>query len=365
MPCFAVRLAATVVAVLWSTDGRGREIFVHLNHGRDGAAGTEVAPLATVQAAVNVAAAGDVIHLGPPGAVFRQQVLFRDKTNVTLDGHGATLDGSDPLPDGGWETVSEGLRRIRLPRTTWDRHLLTFDGRTEHMGRTQSANARPFPSPEQLADGQFAFVAIDDKEGWLYVRSRAKVLEWSTRMNGIGTGGTNRGLVVRNLTTRRYLNDGFNIHGHGYDLVFEQVEGVDCFDEGFSAHEDCTCRISDGRFWGCENAVADVNDSQTDYLRCEFGGSLSTDALLVGKRHSLTDCRIINTPGSTALSAGSRGQKDKGFQLVLDRVAITSSDPSQKPRVRISDGTITVRACRLDDVDFNTTGANVTIESPR
>lgn len=342
-----------------------RDWFVHLHQGRDDAAGTEAAPLATVQAAVNAAAPGDVIHLGPPGALFRQQVTFRDRTNLTLDGHGATLDGSDPLPDDGWETVSEGLRRIRLRRPPMDRHLLTFDGRTEHMGRTQSSNARPFPEPEQLADGQFAFVAIDEYDGWLYVRSNAKQLEWSTRVNGVATGGTNRGLVVRNLKTRSFLNDGFNIHGHGYDLTFEQVEGTDCFDEGFSAHEDCTCRIRDGRFWGCENAVADVNDSQTDYLRCEFGGSLSVDAMLVGKRHSLTDCRIINTPGTTALSAGSRGQTDKGFQLVLDRVAITSSDPSQKPRVRISDGTITVRNCKLDGVDFNTTGAEVQIDSPR
>jgi hypothetical protein len=356
---------ALVLVLLATAPAAARDWYVHADQGRDGAAGTEAAPLATVQAAVNTAAPGDVIHLGPPGALFRQQVTFANKTNLTLDGHGATLDGSDVLPDDGWETISAGLRRRRVKRTTYDRHLLTFDGRTEHMHRTQSGNSRPFPAPEQLTDDQFAFVAIDDTEGWLYVRTGAKVLEWSTRVNGVATGGTNRGLVVRNLKTRRYLNDGFNIHGHGYDLVFEQVEGTDCFDEGFSAHEDCTCRISDGRFWGCENAVADVNDSQTDYLRCEFGQSLSTDALLVGKRHSLTDCRIINTPGTTALSGGSRGQRDKGFQLVLDRVAITSTDPAQKPRVRISDGTITVRACKLDGVDFNTTGADVQFDPPR
>lgn len=351
-----------VIAAVMVAPAVGREWFVHLHQGRDGAAGTEAAPLATVQAAVSAAAPGDVIHLGPPGVVFRQQVTFVGKTNITLDGHGATLDGSDPLPADGWETISEGLRRRRMKRTVYDRHLLTFDGRTEHMGRTQSNTSKPFPKPEQLTDGQFVFVPEDDQAGWLYVRSSAKLLEWSTRVNGVATGGTNRGLVIRNLKTRRFLNDGFNIHGHGYDLVFEQVEGTDCFDEGFSAHEDCTCRISDGRFWGCENAVADVNDSQTDYLRCEFGGSLSVDAMLVGKRHSLTDCRIINTPGTTALSAGSRGQTDKGFQLVLDRVAITSSDPSQQPRVRISDGTITVRDCKLDGVDFNTTGADVRTE---
>ena len=202
------------------------EIFVHLTDGRDGNAGTQAAPLATVQKAVNLAQPGDVIHLGPPGAVYRQSVTFQGKTNVTLDGHGVTLDGSDPLPADGWETVSDGLRRRRLKRTTWDRHLLSFDGRTEHMGRTQGNTTKPFPRPEELTAGQFVFVPIDDKDGWLYVRGEAKLLEWSVRMNGVGTGGENRGLVIKNLNARRFLNDGFNIHGKAYELRFERRHGL-------------------------------------------------------------------------------------------------------------------------------------------
>lgn len=350
-----------IAALLGSETTPARDYFVHLN-GRDSNAGTEAAPLATVQAAVKLAQSGDVVHLGPPGAVYRQAVSFVGKTNVTLDGHGVTLDGSDPLPTDGWETVSEGLRRLRLRRPAMDRHLLTFDGRTEHMGRTQSNTTKPFPKPEELQEGQFVFVTIDDKDGWLYVRGAAKVLEWSTRVNGVATGGENRGLVIKNLNARRFLNDAFNIHAKGYDLTFEKIDGYDCFDEGFSAHEACTCKITEGRFWGCENAIADVNDSETDYLRCEFRQSIGVDVLFAGKRHSLVDCRIINTPGSTALTGSARGDKEKNFTLLLERVTITSTDPAKKPTVRISDGTITVRESDFRNVNWNATGADVKLD---
>jgi hypothetical protein len=334
-----------------------RDLYVDLQ-GRDSNPGTEAAPLATIQLAVKQARPGDVIHLGPPGAVFRQSVTFTGATNLTLDGHGSTLDGSDPLPTDGWETVGEGLRRLRIRRTQWDRHLLTFDGRTEHMGRTQSNTTKPFLKPEELHDGQFGVVNIDDRDAWLYVRGAVKQLEWSTRVNGVATGGTNQGLVVKNLAARRFLNDGFNIHGHAYDLVFEKIDGYECFDEGFSAHEDCTCKITDGRFWGCENAIADVNDAQTDYLRCEFSRSLGADCLFTGKRHSLVDCKIVNAPGSIALTGGARGE-NATFELLLERVTISSAASAGKPRVRINNGVVTVKDCDFTAVDFNTTGAAV------
>ena len=76
----------------------------------------------------------------------------------------------------------------------------------------------------------------------------------------------------------------------------------------------------------------------------------------------MTDCRITNTPPSTALTGSSRGEGDKKFALTLDRVEITSTDPAKKPRARISDGQITVRNCKLDAVDWNATGADVRTE---
>jgi hypothetical protein len=336
----------------FAASGDAREWYVDVTRGHDGNEGTEAAPLATAQRAVDAATPGDTIHLLPVGAVYRQSMTFKNRSGLTIEGHEVTLDGSDPLPEGGWENVGDGLRRRKLPRTVQDRHLLSFDGRTERMGRTQSRNARPFPKPADLKDGQFCVEAIDDKHCWLYVRGEAGKLEWSTRMNGLATGGENRGIVVRNLMARRFLNDGFNLHGNAVEMRFDRIDGYDCFDEGFSAHETCECLIEHGRFWGNENAIADVNFSRTEYRHCEFHESVGTDVLLAGAGHKLIDCLIVNTPPSTAISFSVRNDQDKDSSLILERVRVRSSVKDAKPIVRFDGGQVSVRACDFGDADL-------------
>jgi hypothetical protein len=214
-----------------------------------------------------------------------------------------------------------------------------------------------------LTDGQFCVETIDDKHCWLYVRGEAKMLEWSTRMNGLATGGNNRAIVVRNLKARRFLNDGFNLHANALEMRFEKIDGYDCFDEGFSAHETCECLIEHGRFWGNENAIADVGESRTEYRNCEFRQSVGTDVLLAGAAHKFVDCKIENTPPSTALSASVRGEKGKQLSLVLERVSITSTQAGAKPIVRLDGGEVRLRECNFGDADLTVSQkATVTFE---
>lgn len=327
-----------------STTAAGRDLYVHQRLGNDANAASEKSPLATIQKAVSLAGDGDVIHLLPEKAVYRQSATFVGKQGVTIEGHGCTLDGSDPLPADGWEELGDGLRRRKLPATPMGRHLLAVDGTVERMQRGTSLLPK-FPAPRDLKDGQFVVEEIDAKTIWLYVRGSAKSLEWSTRVNGIATGGNNERLTIRNLAARRFLNDGFNIHGHAYELKFESIDGYDCFDEGFSAHEDATAVIDRSRFWGCENAVADVNDSVTTYRRCEFSRSMAVDALLVGAKHALVDCKIVNTPPSTALAGGGREVAGRTFRLELERVEIVSTNPATPPNVRLTGGEFSLRDC--------------------
>ena len=333
--------------------------------------GSLEAPFATAQRAVKAAASGDVIQLLPQGALYRQSIVLRGKTGIVIEGNGVTLDGSDPLSEAGWEALNDGLKRLRLPQTTWNRHLLAFDGRVERMGRTQSSNSAAFPEPAALQEGQFCFVndpedadagepakARGVKHGWLYVRGGVRSLEWSVRPNGLATSGSNSDIVVRNLNARRFLNDGFNIHGQSTGLKFENIKGYDCFDEGFSAHDTCEAEIRKGAFWGNENAIADVNECITHYWNCEFRDSVSADILLIGKRHGLTDCRIINTTPATALSAGPRGGPDQAFELNLTRVTVQGKRP-EPARFRVNGGVLKMTDCELRNVDFNPTGARL------
>lgn len=337
------------------------EIFVHARNGNDRNAGTAESPLATAQRAVSLAQPGDCIHLLPENAIYRQSITLHGKTDLVIQGHGVTLDGADPLPADGWESVGGALHRRRLPRTFLDRHLLIVSGRMERMGRTQSSNSRPFPRPDQLQPGEFCFEQIDDQQGWLYVNGDVHQLEWAVRANGLATGGETARIVVRNLNARNFLNDGFNIHGHAVQLKFEHIRGYDCFDEGFSAHDQCQCEVDFGEFFGNENAVADVNDSETHYRHCEFRDSVSVDVLLVGAKHSLTDCRILNTTSATALSAGLHGVAGKPFELELTRVQILGR-AGDRARVRIDGGKVQVLGCRMENVDWNVTGAEATYQ---
>lgn len=364
MRVFVLSLILCVVSLLLGTTQLAAADW-HVNPlaGNNANAGSQDAPVQTLQAAINKAADGDVIHLHPQGAVYRQAGTFRAKSGITIEGNGVTLHGADPLPDTGWELVEEGLYRRKLPRTPLDRHLLIFDGRMERMGRTQSANSPKFPSVDQLKANQFCFENIDEKTGWLYVRGDLSKLEWSTRVNGIATSGVCERLVIRNLNARNFLNDGFNVHGDCRQLVFETIEGFDCFDEGFSAHESAECSIVGGKFFGNENGIADVNQAETIYRDCEFYGNVNVDVLLIGRKHSLIDCQIINTTTASALVAGPRAGEES-FSLNLERVSIGTRDKQSPARVRVDGGTVTVHDCRFENVEFNAVGAEVHGEVP-
>ena len=336
----------------------GGEWHVNAETGKDDQLGTMAAPFATIQRAVDLSAEGDTIFLHPEGALYRQSATISGKSGLMIEGNGVTLDGADPLPAEDWEKLEADLYRKKMPRTQWDRHLLIFNGRMERMGRTQSSNSPEFPPVGELKSGEFRFENIDDAEGWLYVRGTVNGLEWATRVNGIGTGGTLTGLRVKNLKARHFLNDGFNIHGKARGLLFENVEGYDCFDEGFSAHDTCEAEIVNGRFWGNENGIADVNAAETTYRQCEFRDNVNTDVLLIGLQHQLIDCRIVNTTTAAALVGGPRGE-DQGFRLELSKVEIIAEGKTGNARVRVNGGRLKISDSTFTQVDFNVIGAEM------
>lgn len=335
-----------------------KELHVNSETGSDANPGTAKEPFRTLQKGINSAEEGDVIQLHPAGAVYRQSGNFGRRSGITIEGNGVTLDGADPLPDDGWEKVGANLYRRQMKRTPLDRHLLIIDSVMQRMGRTQSSNSPDFPPVSELKPGEFCFENIDDEQGWLYVCGSTKNLEWSTRVNGIATGGPCRQLVVRNLNTRNFLNDGFNVHGDCRALKFENIKGYDCFDEGFSAHESAECDINGGKFYGNENGIADVNSAETVYRNCKFFGNVNVDVLLIGKAHRLIDCKIRNTTSASALVAGPRTQQQT-FDLVLQRVSITSENESKPGNARINGGTLLIDNCVMENVTLNTIGAEV------
>ncbi|MBL9155209.1 MAG: hypothetical protein JNK37_22190, partial [Verrucomicrobiales bacterium] len=94
----------------------------------------------TIHHAIKVALPGDTIHL-EPNKVYRDYAGFYGKKGepgkpITLDGHGATLEGSDPLDPARWREVSPGLFAAddllpNLSDAVIGRWFFLFDGKMQ------------------------------------------------------------------------------------------------------------------------------------------------------------------------------------------------------------------------------------------
>jgi hypothetical protein len=97
------------------------EIFVNNVSGDDTRDGLKNAsgagnhgPLKSIARAVELAKPGDTIQLEPTDRDYDEEILFKDKGGepgqpITLDGHGVTLDGSEPCPAGAWKKAGDKL----------------------------------------------------------------------------------------------------------------------------------------------------------------------------------------------------------------------------------------------------------------
>jgi len=355
----SVRIQLLLAVVMLSSFGaHGRDWYVNNQTGADRNGGSPATPFKTAQVAVNRAQAGDKIHLLPQGAIYRQQISIRGKTNIVILGNGVTLTGADALPDTGWEEMGNSLHRRRLKRTQFDRHLLVRDGKANRMGRSPSIN-RDFPEPANLKTGEFSWQQVDEKTGWLYVRGSVQGLEWSVRAAGVATSGASRGVTIRNLHARHALNDGYNIHGDCRGLTCLDFTAYENFDEGFSAHDTSTASVVRGRFWSNDHAVADVNHADTDYEECVFRDSLSTEVLFSGGKHTLKNCRIIASANTAlSLSTGSH-PKIEGKSLGVCRVEgcrIESADNSPRALRIAAECTAVFESCELKLVTVSNRG---------
>ena len=105
------------------------------------------------------------MHLAP--VRYKEVAVFANKVGeagrpIILDGHGATLDGADPLKPEDWQLVSPGLYRndhlLRMDPAILMRWFFVFNGKMNHMGRTSKGTSAELKKPSDLAPGEWTFV---------------------------------------------------------------------------------------------------------------------------------------------------------------------------------------------------------------
>ena len=313
----------------------------------------------TIASATKLAQAGDTIHLEPK--IYYDYAGFYTKKGepgkpVTLDGHGATLEGSDPLDVSKWKEVSPGLFAndnliARNDDAILGRWFFLWNGTMNHMGRTSKGRIAPFKKLEELQAGEWTFVKDPSREkppskqvyGTFYVKIPAgqKLADANIRAPmrsaGVQMSGDNAHLVIKNITSTHVYNDGFNIHGDCRDVVFENIRAIECGDDGISAHESAEYRVDGLVSIGNSTGITDTVAAHTSYNRVFIADNLGHDLFFLDDgRYKLTNAVVLS---SSQNPFSLTGRDDKHAELYIENVLIRRvvehSSPAQVAKTAV------------------------------
>lgn len=306
-------IVATLV-LMWASPSPARHIRV----------GTDTK---TIAEAIKVALPGDTIHLEP--IVYHDYAGFYGKKGapgrpITLDGHGATLDGSEPLDPAQWTEVSEGLFAAGnlLPRfddAMLGRWFFVMNGRMNLMGRTSKGRSAPLKKPEELQPGEWTFLKDPSREkppsksifGTFYLKLapgrklQDEQIRVPVRSAGVQMSGDNAHLVIRNLTATHPYNDGFNIHGDCREVVFENIRAIECGDDGISAHESAQYRVQGLVSIGNSTGICDTGTAQTSYDQVFIADCVGVDLYFLDfGRYTLRNAVVLSSAQTPMIITG-------------------------------------------------------------
>ncbi|NQV27480.1 MAG: hypothetical protein HQ518_24290 [Rhodopirellula sp.] len=353
-----------------------RDLHVDPDIGDDGNDGT-TSPLKTIRHAIRSAEAGDTIHLKP--AVYHAYAGFYNARGeqgkpITLDGHGATLEGSDAIDPAMWTEVSPGLFKNDelLPTLNlailW-RWFFLIDGKINRMGRVLKGKSDPFRKPEELQPGEWTFVGHDQKSeggsdsdkarGSFFIKLKPGQtlkqanIRYPVRSAGVQLSGDNAHLVIRNLSATHPQNDGFNIHGNCRDVVFENIRAIECGDDGISAHETAQYRVDGFTSIGISTGICDTGSSETSYNNLFIAECVGVDLYFLDiGRYSVSNAVVLSSAQKPMVVTG---RASGHCTLAIDNLYLRRTGHPE-PAIVASHSRVTARHLTLDKLDLRVTG---------
>lgn len=330
----------------------------------------------TIAQAIKAAQPGDTIHLET--RVYRDYAGFHGKKGlpgkpITLDGHGAVLEGSDPADPAQWREVAPGLFEAKdlLPRldaAILGRWFFRIHGRMQHMGRTSKGLHAPFKKPEELQPGEWTFVQDAAREkppskqvfGSFFIRLAPGVklteadISVPVRSAGVQMSGENAHLVIRNLTATHPYNDGFNIHGDCRDVLFENIRAIECGDDGISAHETAEYRVEGFVSLGNSTGICDTVAAKTSYNRVFIADCIGYDLFFLDEgRYRLSNAIVLSSAQNPFVVTGREGKR---CELEVDNVLFRRVGPT-KPALITSTAVLNGRRLTLENIAFDARGS--------
>lgn len=272
MMLFLLLLSGTLAA---------RNIYVNNLNGNDTNDGvSENTALQTIARAQTLLTAGDTIHLCNTGTVYREvfgfsKLVGKPDAYVTVDGHGATVSGSDKIIDAEWRMIAPGLYKndtiydkFKFNKEIIWRFFFVFDGRMNRMGTCMKGKSIPLKAPQDLQDREWTFVTAE-KAFYIKIDPAKKLADYNieipVRSNGVSIHNTTDYLIVKNLTVTHVYNDGYGLSGDGKNILLENIQSIDCGDDGISAHANSGAKIKGFYSSGNGTGICDTGNSQTHY----------------------------------------------------------------------------------------------------
>ena len=237
-PTYSFSLALGVAVLLWCTPTRGRDIYVdnvggddiHMGH-TPVATGDNTGPCRTIQRAMRIAAKGDRIILANSGQPYRESITLSggrhsgwESRPFEIVGNGAVLDGSAPVPVGGWHHEHGNVFRFQPRRM--GHAMLFLDGKPPARRLVTETGTLPELKPLEwsLLDGHIYFRVEENRIPHSYS------LRYAREAVGI-TLFEVRHVLIRDLTIQGFRLDGVNSHDSVFDAT---LTGLVCRGNGRS-----------------------------------------------------------------------------------------------------------------------------------
>lgn len=216
----------TVVLLVLAMPAHARDIYVNNVEGDDTSNGgesvnvrTRNGPVRTLAKALRLAMPGDRIVLTNTGLPYRESVSLVGWRNggsgvhpLVIEGNGAALDGSAPVPPDAWEHYRDAVFRFHPPQGAYQQ--LLYEGKpVRRVFASMTADA-----PPQLQPGEWALV-----QGWIYfcVHPRrlpdSYSLSYAEKTVGITLYHV-RDVTIQNLIVQHFQLDGINAANSAREL---------------------------------------------------------------------------------------------------------------------------------------------------
>ena len=275
-----IRILAAFAAVCLTATASAATIYVDPLHGDDENDGRAKrpsspgnGPVRTIARALERAGFGDTINLANHGIPYHEPISLTGRRHsgfpsipFVLEGNGAIVDGSFPVPPSAWERVEGNLWKMTPRRKGHYVLLLGDEPIEEHRVPAASAQLPSIPVGQWAAWRGSIYYHLPQYEEPSYLPLR--FARW-----GVGlTLYDARDVVVRNVTFRHFRLDGVNAHDRCRNVILEDVRCV-----------------GNGRA-----GVAAAGTSDVTLRSCQVMGNLRHSVLITERAAAILDPEVPN-----------------------------------------------------------------------